>query len=178
MALWEPCTGASDEWYTPRYIFDALGVEFDLDVAAPRLGPRYVPAPEWLCDTTDGLTAPWRGMVWMNPPFGGRNGLVPWLDRFLWHGNGIALTPDRTSAPWWQDANRRADATLFVNGKVKFERPDGSIGKSPGTGTTLFAAGDMALSALMRAEANGLGVVMRKVANYPTARRTGQGGGE
>jgi hypothetical protein len=39
----------------------------------------------------------------MNPPFGGRNGLAPWLDKFFANGNGIALTPDRTSAPWWQD---------------------------------------------------------------------------
>ena len=176
MALWEPCTGASDEWYTPRYIFDALGIRFDLDVAAPVDGGPHVPADEW--HEADSLARPWWGFVWMNPPFGGRNGLVPWLDRFFQHGNGIALTPDRTSAPWWQDANRRADATMFIAGKVKFIRPDGSEGRSPGTGTTLFAAGDMALSALMRAEANGLGVVMRRVANYPAARRTGQGGGD
>lgn len=102
--------------------------------------------------------------LWNNPPFGGRNGLVPWLDRFFGHGNGIALTPDRTSAPWWQDANRRADATLFVAGKIRFERPDGSVGKSPGTGTTLFASGDRAVTALVRAEAFGLGAVMRRIA--------------
>ena len=178
MAAWEPCTGASDEWYSPRYIFDAMGVTFDLDVAAPRLGPRHVPAESWLCDTMSGLSHDWYGFVWMNPPFGGRNGLVPWLGRFFAHRNGIALTPDRTSAPWWQDANRQADATLFIAGKVKFEKPDGSVGKSPGTGTTLFAAGDRAVEAFLRAEANGLGVVMRRATNG-NARRTGQqGGGE
>ena len=177
MALWEPCTGASDEWYTPRYIFDALGVRFDLDVAPPFAGPSHVPTDSWIYDRS--LERAWSGFVWMNPPFGGRNGLVPWLDRFFQHGNGIALTPDRTSAPWWQDANCRADATLFIAGKVKFIRPDGSEGKSPGSGTTLFAAGDLAISALMRAEAKGLGAVMRRVANYQqAARRTGQGGGE
>ena len=93
----------------------------------------------------------------MNPPFGGRNGLVPWLDKFFDHGNGIALTPDRTSAPWWQDAARRADGILFVAGKIKFERPDGSVGKSPGTGTTLFASGARADAALIRAARLGLG---------------------
>jgi hypothetical protein len=36
--------GESDEWYTPRYIFDALGERFDLCVAAPVDGPRHVPA--------------------------------------------------------------------------------------------------------------------------------------
>ncbi len=99
----------------------------------------------------------------MNPPFGGRNGLVPWLDRFFAHGNGIALTPDRTSAPWWQDANRRADATLFVAGKVKFIRPDGTEGRSPGTGTTLFAAGQRAKAALIRAETAGLGATTSRI---------------
>ena len=164
MSSWEPCLGASDEWYTPAYIFDALGDEFDLDVASPRIGAPHVPSANWFSVENDGLSQPWHGFVWMNPPFGGRNGLVPWLDRFFAHGNGIALTPDRTSAPWWQHANRRADATLFIAGKVKFERPDGSIGKSPGTGTTLFAAGERAVNALMLAEMNGLGAVMRRIA--------------
>lgn len=164
MGAWEPNTGGSDEWYTPAYIFDALDVSFDLDVAAPRLGPKNLKVSEWFCDTQDGLSQPWHGRVWMNPPFGGRNGLIPWLDKFFAHGNGIALTPDRTSAPWWQDANRRADATLFIAGKVKFERPDGSLGKSPGTGTTLFACGPRSVMALRDAQYNGLGVVMQRTA--------------
>lgn len=162
MSTWEPTLGASDEWYTPAFVFDALGETFDLDVAAPPQGGPHVPAKAWHSD--DSLERPWWGFVWMNPPFGGRNGLVPWLDNFFTHGHGIALTPDRTSAPWWQNANRLADATLFIAGKVKFERPDGSIGKSPGTGTTLFADGQRAVDALHRAERAGLGVVMRRAA--------------
>jgi hypothetical protein len=157
MSAWDPCLGATDEWYTPAYVFDALGCEFDLDVAAPRLGPRHVPAREWLCDTQDGLTHPWHGFVWMNPPFGGRNALAPWMQRFFDHGNGIALTPDRTSAPWWQDAAERADAILFTRGKIKFERPDGTIGGSPGSGVTLWASGEKAVYHLQQADMGGLG---------------------
>lgn len=165
MSVWEPSIGATDEWYTPAYIFEALGEHFDLDVASPPI--RYhVPARAWLTQTDDGLKyAPfWHGFVWMNPPFGGRNGLVPWLDAFFAHGHGIALTPDRTSAPWWQEANRRAGATLFIAGKVRFLRPDGSEGKSPGAGTTLFAAGNRARQALVRAQAAGLGTLMERIA--------------
>jgi hypothetical protein len=154
MSAWEPSIGASDEWYTPAYIFDALEVQFDMDVAAPIQGGPHVPANSWIHQFS--LTEQWEGFVWMNPPFGGRNGLVPWLDKFFEHGNGIALTPDRTSAPWWQSAASRADAVLLIGGKVKFIRPDGSHGASPSNGTTLFAAGDKAVEALYRARSLGI----------------------
>lgn len=147
MSMWET-TGATDEWYTPAYIFDALGVRFDLDVASP---PRQTHVPCRGQLTSGALEAAWAGFVWMNPPFGGRNGLVPWLDKFFDHGNGIALVPDRTSAPWFQSAARRASLALFISPKVKFERPDGSLGKSPGTGTVLFSIGEHGDAALRNA---------------------------
>lgn len=159
MSYWETA-GASDEWYTPAYIFEALGCTFDMDVAAP-LWPKetghktHVPAKVFVA--YESLSTNWSGFVWMNSPFGGRNGLTPWLDKFFAHGNGIALTPDRTSAPWWQDAARKADSVLFIAGKVKFERPDGSIGKSPSNGTTLFAVGERGREALRTASVRGLG---------------------
>lgn len=161
MSAWEACIGATDEWYTPPEIFAALGVTFDLDVSAPAGGAPHVPCRRYLTAAEDALVTPWEGFVWMNPPFGGRNGLVPWLDRFFEHGNGIALTPDRTSAPWWQDAARKADAILFTRGKPKFIRPDGSVGKSPGHGVTLFAAGGHAELALLTAHMKGFGLFVR-----------------
>lgn len=141
--------GESDEWYTPKYIFDALGVTFDLDVAAPPNGPRYVPCLGWFYDRS--LEREWGGFVWMNPPFGHQSTKRKWLQRFFDHGNGIALLPDRTSAPWWQEFAPQSDAVLFVSPKVKFERPDGSIGEQPGTGTTLLASGKRGAAALMNA---------------------------
>lgn len=157
MSAWE-APGRSDEWYTPKYVFDALGCVFDQDVAAPLSGPRHVPTDEWL--HTQSLESRWHGFVWMNPPFGGRNGLKPWLDKFVEHGNGIALVPDRTSAPWWQEAASEVEAILFVAGKIKFERPDGTIGRQPGTGTTLFGMGDDAEEALIKAHDAGLGLLV------------------
>lgn len=168
MGQWENSVGESDEWYTPKYIFDAIGETFDVDVAAPVGGPIHVPTKGWF--SSHSLDIPWNGYVWMNPPFGGRNGIVPWLDKFFAHGNGIALTPDRTSAPWWQNAAKQCDALLLIGGKVKFIRPDGSIGKSPGTGTTLFASGDRAAAALRRASAAGLGTLCLHV--MPTVSAT------
>lgn len=157
MAAYESA-GETDEWYTPRYIFDALGERFDLDVAAPHDGPRHVPCDEWYSDLS--LVLPWRGFVWMNPPFGHQATKRAWLNKFFLHGNGIALVPDRTSAPWFQEYAPRADAILWVDGKIKFEKPDGTIGESPGTGTALFGAGERAASALIRSR---LGMVTKAV---------------
>ncbi len=160
MGQWEPNTGKSDEWYTPKYVFDALGVQFDLDAAAPGRGPRYTPTTRWLCHGS--LSKSWDGFVWLNPHFGGRNGLVPWLDKFFAHGNGVCLTPDRSSAPWWQSAALRADALLMVAGKIRFERPDGSVGVSPANGTTLFASGAAGVQAIRNAAKEKLGVLLIK----------------
>lgn len=160
MALHEQCVGATDEWYTPPHVFNALGCSYDVDVASPgRNVTPWIPAVKFI--RRDSLAQQWDGFVWMNPPFGGRNGLVPWLDKFFAHGNGIALTPDRTSAPWWQKFAPRAGLILFVAPKLKFIGADGKPGKSPAQGTCLMAAGRRALEPLYRAEANGLGVLMR-----------------
>jgi hypothetical protein len=140
MALHEQCVGATDEWYTPSYIFEAMAVRFDLDVASP--GAAVAPwIPAARCITAGSLEQPWNGFVWMNPPFGPRNGLVPWLDKFFAHGNGVALVPDRTSAPWWQEFVPRSDLVLFVDGKIRFIGADGQCGAQPAQGTCLLASG-------------------------------------
>lgn len=157
MGYWDT-PGKSDEWYTPKHVFDALGTTFDLDVASPKRARTFVPADAFL--TEDGLETPWGGFIWMNPPFGGRNGLRPWLDKFFAHGDGIALVPDRTSAPWFRDAWRQADLVLFTP-KLRFIRPDGSEGKSPSNGTALLGVGNRAVVSMSRAARRELGIIGR-----------------
>jgi hypothetical protein len=157
MAYWDT-PGQSDEWFTPAYIFEDLGCRFDLDVASPNGFKTHVPAEAFICN--DSLAREWQGFVWMNPPFGGRSGIAPWLDKFFKHGNGVALTPDRTSAPWFRDAWGKADGVLFTP-KIRFLRPDGTEGKSPSNGTALWAAGERGMAALCHARANGLGILAR-----------------
>jgi hypothetical protein len=159
MALHEQSVGATDEWYTPPHIFAALGCVFDVDVASPgRETTSWIPARSFI--TCHGLAAPWTGFVWMNPPFGPRNGIVPWLAKFFVHGNGVALVPDRTSAPWWQQYAPQAELILFVSPKIKFIGADGAAGSSPAQGTSLLAVGRQGCEALQHAAANGLGVLM------------------
>jgi hypothetical protein len=163
MALHEQSIGATNEWYTPPYVFQKLGANYDDDVASPGEHiTRWIPARRFI--THSSLTIPWHGFVWMNPPFGSRNGLVPWLEKFFAHGNGIALVPDRTSAPWWQQFVPRAQLVLFVSPKLKFVGADGLPGRSPAQGTTLLAAGERAIEALEHAARNNLGVAFRPYA--------------
>jgi len=160
MALHEQCVGATDEWYTPPHVFNALGCSFDMDVASPgKSVTPWIPAEKFFIER--GLEREWWGFAWMNAPFGGRNGLVPWLKKFFTHGNGIALTPDRTSAPWWQQFARRADLILFVAPKIKFIGANGKPGSSPAQGTCLMGIGPRAIEPLHRACANDLGILMR-----------------
>lgn len=154
MAEHENCIGESDEWYTPPEIFAAIGETFDLDPCSPGQG-HWVPAQRIITKEQDGLSAPWEGFIFMNPPFGGRNGHVPWLKKFLQHGNGIAIVRAYTSAKWFHDYAIKADAILFPRGKTKFIRPDGSVGTAPGHGIVLLGMGNRAKAALMR---SGLGI--------------------
>ena len=155
MAEHEPCVGASDDWYTPREIFAALGLTFDLDPCSPGAG-HWVPAINILTREDDGLSRDWYGLVFMNPPFGGRNGHVPWLVKFLDHGNGVAVVRAYTSSAWFHDhVAPRAETLLFPRGKTKFIRPDLTVGGSPGHGVVLIGMGECANEAL---RASGLGL--------------------
>lgn len=151
MSEHEPCIGGSDEWYTPREIFDALGLTFDLDPCSPG-SSHWVPARKVYTAAEDGLSQPWDGIVFMNPPFGGRNGQVPWLRKFIEHANGIAIVAARTSAGWFHDHAVKGQAFLFPRGKTKFIRPDGTTGSSPGTGVVLIGMGETATQALRRSQ--------------------------
>lgn len=151
--------GKCNEWYTPSYIFSSLACRFDLDVASP-IDKQFCNVPADLFITKDSLSKKWDGFVWMNPPFGNQKNKFLWISKFIKHGNGIALMPDRTSTSWWQMFASKSDAVLFVDKKIKFIRADGVIGEKPSTGTTLFAIGKKAVEALNNAEISGLGLVM------------------
>ncbi len=151
----EPSIGASDEWYTPPDIFRALNLKFNLDPCAPS-HQHWVPAHRFYVLPDDGLALPWEGCVFLNPPFGGRNGHVPWLRKFFEHGNGVAIVRAYTSSGWWHDLMPQAHAICFPRGKTQFIRPDGSVGKAPGHGVALVGMGDVCCAAIAT---SGLGMV-------------------
>jgi len=113
----------SDDYYTPKWIFDALGLHFDLDVASPP-HPTNVPCDRYYTQEDDGLASPWYGRVWMNPPFSKPR---PWVERWLDHGNGVALLPISRAARWIDNLWDSPAKVYVVNENVKFHKPDGTI---------------------------------------------------
>jgi hypothetical protein len=144
----------SDDWHTPPEIFRALGLQFALDPCGPiDRRHHFVPADKFYTKNDDGLAQPWHGLVFMNPPFGGRRAHVPWLLKFFDHGNGIAICRAYTSSDWWHDRIiPNAETLLFPRGKTKFIRPDGTVGTAPGHGIALIGMGEVANAALEHSE--------------------------
>jgi len=108
----------SDDYDTPKWIFDALSIEFDLDVACPADGPLYTPCKAFYTQEDDGLVQDWHGTVWMNPPFSHTN---DWAYRFMEHANGICLVP-MGKTKWFDKLWQTADAVMALPPNLKFEQ--------------------------------------------------------
>ena len=109
----------SKEWYTPRPIFQKLGIDFDLDPCSPGQDiVRWIPAQIHYTIRDDGLTAKWFGNVFMNPPYG--MDTPNWMRRLSKHGTGIALVFARPDTRWFHDYVPLADAVCFIKGRIAF----------------------------------------------------------
>lgn len=115
-------------WLTPLDILRPLG-EFDLDpCAAPEPRP-WMTARNHITLPQDGLTAPWAGRVWLNPPFGRHT--QHWLRRMAAHNWGTALVFARTDTRMFFDSIwSKAAAVLFVKSRPHFCFPNGD--RAPG----------------------------------------------
>lgn len=133
-----------DEWYTPLWLFDALGLHFDLDVCAP-LDRTYVatPADRFYTVDDDGLANDWEGLVWCNPPYSTPE---PWVRRMIEHDNGVLLSHVPINGLWALDAWDACDALRLFQG-VEFMRPSGEL-QRPGYWLQLAAFGEVAAEAL------------------------------
>ncbi len=112
------------EWYTPYHIVkavvDVLGT-IDLDPCSDGDG-SLVPAVKRLTKNDDGLSVPWVGRVFMNPPYGRE--ITHWVTRLCEqyeHGDvteALALLPSRTETRWFARVGRYP--RCFIRGRLKF----------------------------------------------------------
>ena len=133
----------SDDYWTPKWIFDAIGLTFDLDVACPPEGPAHTPCLRYYTQADDGLTQPWHGTVWMNPPFSA-SGL--WVQKWLHHANGICLTV-MSKSKWYDKLWNGAHGCIALPPTLKFDNPHGTNG-SIFIPCALWALGNKATTAL------------------------------
>lgn len=126
-------TSASDEWYTPRYIFEALGARF---ISDPYPAPVPTPSREYCAINRRGA---WGSFVWCNPPYSMINSA---MRLFRDNDSGIALVFARTGTAWWQQHVMQAGAhVMFLRARVKFVRGDGKPAGSAGSDSALVAFG-------------------------------------
>ncbi len=95
----------SDDYYTPAWVFERMGLTFDLDVCSPPGGVPWIPTARHFTMEDDGLAHPWVGRVWMNPPFSEPKA---WVERFIEHGHGVCLIP-ASNGEWFHKLWLAAD---------------------------------------------------------------------
>lgn len=132
--------GKNNEWLTPPEIVQALG-EFDLDPCSPVNRPWRTAKSHYTTED-DGLTKPWIGRVWLNPPYGPHTG--KWLRRLACHGRGTALIFARTETEmFFEHVWGKASALLFIKGRLHFHYVDGTrAAANSGAPSVLISYGD------------------------------------
>nr|WP_232304582.1 phage N-6-adenine-methyltransferase [Microbacterium sp. XT11] len=107
----------NDRYLTPLPLVRACG-EFDLDPCGAPGHPTA--ATVWTPEEVgDGLSMPWFGRVWLNPPYGRTIG--DWVERLFQHGSGVALIPCSPDTKLWQSlVLPSASCILFVRGRVRY----------------------------------------------------------
>jgi len=122
---------SSPKWNTPGTIINKtiqLFGSIDLDPCSNSHTDPNVPAGRYYTMDNDGLTQPWHGRVYMNPPYG--NEIGNWTEKLRTEyeenrtTQGIALVPSRTDTEWFR--NLGAYPRCFIWGRLKFSEYENS----------------------------------------------------
>jgi hypothetical protein len=129
---------STDNWITPKWLLDRLG-PFDLDPCACDPQPWPAAARQYT-RAQDGLSLPWSGLVYCNPPYS-RPYLTEWMRRMAEYDHGVALIFARTETLLFHDyVWPCASALLFFRGRLRFYRPDGNVGEDNSGGPSVLIA--------------------------------------
>lgn len=121
--MMKPEWWTSDHWSTPPDLMKALESKygpFDLD---PCCRAETAKAPRFYTIDDNGLTKPWFGRVYMNPPFSKPG---PWLQKAIAEIDAgraeivVALLPVSTDTRWFHNFVKGQARIEFIEGRVKF----------------------------------------------------------
>lgn len=117
----------TEMWATPQDFFDKLNDEFHftLDAAAIQENAK---CDRFFSPEDDGLSQPWDGVVWCNPPYCRKTG--KWVKKAYEESkNGttvVMLLPCRPDVSWFHDYVLGKAEIRFVRGRLKFGKSKNS----------------------------------------------------
>ena len=131
----------NDEWYTPAGVVEAARAvmgRIDLDPASNTEANETVQAKAIYTVEDDGLTQPWRGRVFLNPPFSAqlKRAFCDRLRESVESGGvtqAVLVTPIDISPKWGDVIRTCASAVALAVGSTNFYGPRGERG-GPGFG--------------------------------------------
>lgn len=109
-----------EDWETPPDFFELLDREFsfELDVCASEHNKK---CERYFSKEEDALSKAWRGVCWMNPPYGRQIGR--WIKKAyessLEGATVVCLLPARTDTAWFHDYCTKGEIRL-IRGRLKF----------------------------------------------------------
>lgn len=164
-------TGNKDEWLTPPWLLARLGA-FDLDPCAPVHRP-WDTAVNHYTVLDDGLSRPWKGRVWLNPPYGRET--FRWMDRLASHeGGGMALVFARTETRGFaRSVWKRARYVFFFHGRLRFWTVEGTEADTANAPSCLVAYHTEERPFLAALQQDGKGVLVERTSSELASPCTG-----
>lgn len=115
-------SSAKPDWETPPDLFRSLDEEFHFTLDAASSDANALCARHYTLED-DGLTQPWTGAVWCNPPYGREVG--KWVKKgsdaaASGEATVVMLLPARTDTRWFHDYIYNKAEVRFLRGRLKF----------------------------------------------------------
>jgi len=139
-----------NEWYTPKKYIDAArnvmgGI--DVDPASSNIANQTVKAKKYYTIKDNGLTKPWSGRVWMNPPYS-QPLINEFSQTFVDKYNSFEvleaciLINNATETVWLQGLLNICSKICFIKSRIKFIDVEGNASGSPLQGQLILYFGN------------------------------------